>query len=129
MKQKDIKRRAVISDSKDQQKDPVSINTLSSIKQKLNILKYYQDQLGIKTTPNSKGYITALCPFHKDSNPSFSANVKSGNWICRGACDKRGSIFIFHKKKNGYKTTDEATRNLARLAGLTIKKTVVSRYD
>lgn len=31
-----------------------------------------------------------LCPFHKDSNPSFSFNVKRGLFVCY-ACDARGT--------------------------------------
>lgn len=30
--------------------------------------------------------IRAQCPFHEDRNPSFSANTKSGLWICHRGC-------------------------------------------
>lgn len=30
--------------------------------------------------------IRALCPFHDDRNPSFSANTSSGLWICHAGC-------------------------------------------
>jgi len=32
------------------------------------------------------GELQTRCPFHNDSSPSFSANVKSGLWICHAGC-------------------------------------------
>jgi DNA primase len=30
--------------------------------------------------------LTGLCPLHPEKNPSFSANIKTGQWICRSGC-------------------------------------------
>lgn len=37
---------------------------------------------------------TASCPFHSDSSPSFSINVKTGAWLCRASntCGKKGGL-------------------------------------
>ncbi len=41
--------------------------------------------------------IKALCPFHKDHNPSFCVNVKTGKYFCHG-CKEKGNAFTFAKK-------------------------------
>jgi hypothetical protein len=124
-----FKRQAVIFDPEDKQKFSKQSNLRRKIKQKLDITKYYQEQLDITTTPNSKGYINTLCPFHKDTSPSLSIDTNTGNCTCRGACGEKWSIFKFDQKKNNYKTIEEATRDLAQLAGISIRKKVVARYN
>lgn len=39
-------------------------------------------------------YNRALCPFHKDSNPSLSINARKGLWYCFSCC-KGGDAFSF----------------------------------
>jgi DNA primase len=108
-----LKRTAIKIDLRNQQKFSESSNLRGQTLKKLNILEYYQKQLGTKAKPNDKGYIKTLCPFHKETKPSFSANTKTGNWKCRGVCDDSGSIFKFHKRKHNFKTIDEAIKDLA----------------
>jgi DNA primase len=124
-----IERQAVISNPEDQQKFSKMTDLRRKIKQILNITKYYQETLKITTTPNAKGYINTLCPFHKDTSPSLSVYTKTGNCICRGACNEKWSIFQFHKKTGKFKTIAKATRNLARLAGVPISNKEVARYS
>jgi hypothetical protein len=62
-------------------------------------LDYYAKEL--KRFYPKKREATGLCPFHRDRNPSFSASLKSGAYICF-ACGARGkSIISFHMKKYG----------------------------
>ena len=42
----------------------------------------------------------ALCPFHEDSNPSLTFNIRSGLHHCFG-CGSAGDIFEFYGKQNG----------------------------
>jgi len=40
------------------------------------------EQLGIEVATVGSKEISAHCPFHKDSHPSFSINAQTGLWIC-----------------------------------------------
>lgn len=44
--------------------------------------------------------LLGLCPFHKDSNPSFSVDLKTGKWNCF-AEDKGGNFVSFWAELNG----------------------------
>ena len=61
--------------------------------------EYYRQAFpGIFT---NREWVTVLCPFHDDTRPSLSINVKEGCYKCH-ACDaKGGSIIKFHKEKCG----------------------------
>jgi hypothetical protein len=82
----------------------------------LDIEAFYTSELpSIKWNGSGKGQ--ALCPFHKDTKPSLSINLKTGNFNCFG-CGKKDSVFGFYMTKYGvnFKSAKEA---LARYAGLT----------
>lgn len=51
--------------------------------------KFIEQNLDIRSKSGDEWQ--ALCPFHKDSNPSFSVNVKKGLYICY-ACGEKGNI-------------------------------------
>jgi hypothetical protein len=64
-----------------------------------NPIDYYSKHLS-RFKPRD-GWATALCPFHKERNPSFSVHTKIGCFICH-SCGARGkSIIGFHAKKHG----------------------------
>lgn len=42
---------------------------------------------------------SGLCPFHDDHNPSFSLNVRTGQWICF-SCGQEGNWTTFRRQKN-----------------------------
>jgi 5S rRNA maturation endonuclease (ribonuclease M5) len=46
----------------------------------------------------NKPGLTACCPFHKDSSPSFSVSLSVGRWNCHGACDTHGYVFDFEQQ-------------------------------
>jgi putative DNA primase/helicase len=54
--------------------------------------------------------IQALCPFHQDRNPSFTANIKSGMWICHAGCGQGHYVTFLKSIKNGACTTESARR-------------------
>jgi len=56
---------------------------------------YYSTKLE-KFHPN-KREATALCPFHKEKNPSFSVNLNTGQFICF-SCGARGNMITFQSK-------------------------------
>ena len=55
---------------------------------------------------NSDGWVTALCPFHNDHNPSFAYNRKTGRWACFAGCGKGGPIdFLMSTSGKPFKET------------------------
>ena len=53
-------------------------------------LSLFQSNLQRVRKAGSDGQYIALCPYHKDKNPSFSVNTIVGVWNCK-ACGKRGN--------------------------------------
>jgi DNA primase len=59
---------------------------------------FYRSALpNLKGNPSAQGWILAVCPFHADSNPSLSVNLKHGGFHCF-ACGERGDLISFHAK-------------------------------
>jgi len=46
----------------------------------------------------ANGQFTALCPFHNDTNESFSGNIDEGVWNCF-ACGTKGNAYQFAKDR------------------------------
>lgn len=57
--------------------------------------------------------ILALCPFHEDSNPSFSVDLKTGKWHCFTEGES-GNFVSFWAKINGIDTTEAYKAILAK---------------
>jgi putative DNA primase/helicase len=58
---------------------------------------FYRSHLS--SVKHRNGQINALCPFHEDHNPSFSVNIKTGQYKCHG-CNEKGNAFTFAQKRN-----------------------------
>jgi DNA primase len=58
------------------------------------------DALGIVVAGVGPREITAQCPFHPDSHPSFSMNAKNGLWVCY-QCGQGGTIEMLVEKIGG----------------------------
>ena len=58
-----------------------------------------------KQRPSTDGWITALCPFHEDKNPSFAFNRNTGTWCCFAGCGK-GSAFDYLMQTSGQSFKD-----------------------
>ena len=43
---------------------------------------------------STDGWVTALCPFHEDHDPSFAFRSDTGQWCCFAGCGK-GSVFDY----------------------------------
>lgn len=80
------------------------------------IYDIFANRMSLPNKPNSS-QISGLCPFHQDSNPSFSVNVKNGLFYCFG-CHEHGNIYQFVSKIDGISLTD-AIRKLAEMVGMT----------
>ena len=61
-----------------------------------NYQPFFQKYLKELETLSGDEY-RAICPFHEDTNPSFTFNNRTGKWYCHG-CNKGGDIFHFYGK-------------------------------
>lgn len=72
-----------------------------------------------KYLPNAKkagnNEYKAICPFHKDSNPSFNFNSSSGEFYCHG-CGKKGNLFHFYAQINSLDSKHDFGKVLAGIA-------------
>ena len=62
-------------------------------------LPLFQSTLQKVRRAGSEGQYIALCPYHKDKNPSFSINTIIGVWNCK-SCGKRGNAYQYAKDFN-----------------------------
>jgi 5S rRNA maturation endonuclease (ribonuclease M5) len=69
-----------------------------------------------KQRPSTDGWVTALCPFHEDRNPSFAFNRNTGQWCCFAGCGK-GSAFDYLMQTSG-KSFKEALLELGDRVGV-----------
>lgn len=91
-----------------------------SLKAAINPDDFYRLALpGLKGKPNAQGWILAVCPFHGDTDPSLSVNLKSGGFHCFG-CGEKGDLISFHAKLNRL-SFREAVDDLARRYLLTLE--------
>ncbi len=56
-----------------------------------------------------KEQATALCPFHKESNPSFSVNLRQGKFFCFSCGARGGNVLDFHMRLRGIEFIDAVT--------------------
>ncbi len=67
----------------------------------------YRTEYGsvIKKAKVTGDQMIGLCPFHEDSNNSFSVNLKTGQWHCF-AEDRGGNFLDFYAENNGIDTKE-----------------------
>ncbi|MFZ1494739.1 MAG: CHC2 zinc finger domain-containing protein [Candidatus Competibacter denitrificans] len=95
----------------------ISVETL---KVAINPADFYRAALpNLKGKPNAQGWILAVCPFHGDSAPSLSVNLKHGGFHCFG-CGEKGDWVTFHARLNRLSFRD-AVNDLARQYLLTLE--------
>lgn len=66
--------------------------------------EFYSQQL--KRYTRNRTQCLALCPFHDDHNPSFSANLETGAFFCFACAASGGNVLDFFIKKSGLQFKD-----------------------
>ena len=84
----------------------------------MNFLEIYTKYLNLKRV--GKNYFS-LCPFHVESNPSFSINPHTGWFHCFG-CGKKGNIFQFLRAMKEQGRIDEEDEKLIQKSPSEIQK-------
>lgn len=86
------------------------------MEQRLNIDGFvnYQKEysLRLKEVNVSGNHLTSLCPFHEDTVPSFSVDLKRGVYKCF-SCGAEGNYIKFRAELDGIDTTEAYKRILA----------------
>ena len=65
--------------------------------------KYLSDVQKIGSKANE---FKAICPFHKDTDPSFNFNNENSKYFCHG-CGKKGNYIHFYAKLKGLRTKED----------------------
>jgi len=61
----------------------------------INVIAEFE-RIGWEYQPSSEDHIKCLCPFHEDSTPSCSVNIREGLFSCKAAnCGAAGDIISF----------------------------------
>jgi len=63
---------------------------------RIDFVSYYEKYFKFETKHGNNW--SALCPFHKESKPSFFVEAATGRWVCKGSCSVGGDLFSFHMK-------------------------------
>jgi hypothetical protein len=58
---------------------------------------YYRAIFAKLGKPNTDGWAACCCPFHEDKNPSASANLITGGFVCHSTCGVKHDLVGFHE--------------------------------
>lgn len=88
---------------------------IDQIESRIDYFQFYTPHVK-SLSKKSDEQAVGLCPFHKDKNPSFSINIRTGQYKCF-ACQKEGNVFTFLKEYNNL-TKQQALKHLCDYLGI-----------
>lgn len=91
---------------------------LSDIDERIDYFDFYSNYITVQKKKQNGAL--GLCPFHDDSKPSLSINLKTGQYRCF-SCGEKGNAITFLKKHCNMQPK-EAYEHMARLAGLDVEE-------
>jgi hypothetical protein len=68
--------------------------------------EYYREQ-GLKLTGGSE-WKSALCPFHRDTQPSLRVRLENGSFRCMVCGAHGGDVLAFHMQRYGLRFIEAA---------------------
>jgi len=92
--------------------------TIATIKERTDIVELIGDN--VRLAKRGRRYV-GLCPFHKETAPSFSVNRERGFFHCFG-CKESGTAIDYLMKLEGL-SFPEAVRLLAERSGIALRET------
>ncbi|MBW2528037.1 MAG: DNA primase [Deltaproteobacteria bacterium] len=95
----------------------ISPDTVQAVKERTDIVALIGQNVSLKRRGRT---FVGLCPFHRDSKPSFHVNPERGFFHCFG-CQESGSAIDYVMKLEGL-TFPEAVRALADRCGVVIEE-------
>ena len=87
--------------------------TLEELRRSADIVETISSVVPLK---KAGAYYRAPCPFHKETNPSFTVNPTTQTFYCFG-CQEGGDVFSFYMKYHNL-SFGEAVRELAARFGV-----------
>lgn len=72
---------------------------------------------------DEKGHAWTLCPFHEDTHPSLSINLRTGDFVCK-ACGEAGSFIKLWQALHNIESREDAVHSLKSLGVLTKDKPI-----
>ena len=91
--------------------------TLETIRGRIDLVRLVEES-GVQLRQRGSRY-AGLCPFHQDSDPSFSVSQEKGLFHCFG-CGKSGTAFTYLMLRESL-SFEESVRKLADRAGVSLK--------
>lgn len=96
----------------------ISRDIIEDIRTRVSIYDVVSQSVRLKSAGG--GRFKGLCPFHKESTPSFTININQNMFYCFG-CTMGGDVFKFVMHQRGLSFV-EAVEDLAESCGITIEK-------
>ncbi len=63
---------------------------------------YYRQHIRKLGKTKRNGWAVGICPFHSDSKPSLSVNMRSGGYKCFACNASGGDVIAFHMAQYGF---------------------------
>jgi hypothetical protein len=84
---------------------PVATDLVSRIKRAYNLVDLVSRSTELSPSGLQGRWLTGLCPWHDDSNPSLWVDIEKGVWGCH-ACGVKGDVINWYARSNNLSERD-----------------------